>query len=75
MFLDNTLVWLGMMNMMMMMMIMIMMMMMMMMMIMMMMMMNDVMIFYKLLVRLAGSAPHPVEVVVPWTVEKGFGRR
>ena len=44
-----------------------------MMMIMMMMIMNDVMIFYQLLVRLPGSAPHPIEVVVPWTAEKGFG--
>ena len=38
-------------------------------MIMMMMMINNVMIFYQLLVRLPGSAPHPIEVVVPWTGE------
>ena len=55
MFLDNTLVWLGMMNMMMMMMIMIMKMTMM----TMMMMILKVMIFYQLLAGLPGSAPHP----------------
>ena len=65
MFLDNTLVWLGMMNMMMMMMIMIMKMTMM----TMMMMILKVMIFYQLLAGLPGCAPTSVEVVVSWTVE------
>ena len=41
-------------------------------MIMMMMMINNVMIFYQLLVRLPGSAPHPIEVVVPWTGSKAL---
>ena len=43
-----------------------------MMMIMMMMKMNYMMISYQLLVRLPGSAPHPIEVVVPWTGSKAL---
>ena len=30
------------------------------------------MIFYQLLVRLPGSDPHPIEVVVPWTGSKAL---